>query len=81
MDEPGPLRPRQLTPQVFSEVRQATTILEQGPTPFTSSLTSTTSAIQAVSTASITGFNNNNCIDCLFAINPMCLSGNSCAGD
>ena len=53
MDEPSPSRPRQLTPQVVSEVRQVTAILDQGPTSVSSSLTSTTSAIQAVSTASI----------------------------
>ena len=53
MDEPSPSRPRQLTPQVVSEVRQVTAILDQGPTSVSSSLTSTTSAIQALSTASI----------------------------
>lgn len=53
MDGPSPLRPRQLTPQIVSEVRQAIAILDQGPTPVSSSLTSTISAIQAVSTASI----------------------------
>ena len=53
MDEPGPSRPRPLTPQVVSEVRQTTAILNQGPTPVSSSLSFATSAIQAVSTASI----------------------------
>ena len=80
MDEPGPLRPRQLTPQVFSEVRQATTILEQGPTPFTSSLTSTTSAIQAVSTASIAS--TTTIVLTAYLQLTLCVrSGNSCAGD
>lgn len=53
MDGPGPSRPRQLTPQIVFEVRQATAILDQGPTPVSFSLTSTISAIQAVPTASI----------------------------
>ena len=37
MDEPGPSRPRQLTPQAVSDVRQATVILDQGPTSVSSS--------------------------------------------
>ena len=37
MDEPGPSRPRQLTPQAVSDVRQATVILDQGLTSVSSS--------------------------------------------
>ena len=53
MDEPGPSRPRQLTSQVVSEVRKSTAILKQGPIPVSLNLTSTTSATQDVSAASI----------------------------
>ena len=53
MDEPGPSRPRQLTSQVVSEVRKSTVILNQGPIPVSLNLTSTTSATQDVSAASI----------------------------
>ena len=53
MDEPGPSRPRQLTSQVVSEVRKSTAILNQGPIPVSLNLTSTTSATQDVSAASI----------------------------
>ena len=37
MDEPGPSRPRQLTPQAVFDVRQATEILNQGLTSVSSS--------------------------------------------